>query len=397
MQNRNIFPSAGILAQRAVVAVSLPLALTVGAAGTGIADPGQPGLTQQDDEAGQPGLTVTPPTPAPPAIEPEVEQPVVERSYLLPDYPQLPARPAPEVYAGPAPAVQLEELHTPEPVAPVAPVETKPDELYLGDRSVVRPEWIPKEWGDRFNIETSTVQAAVNTFYRSIGVDDDRATVIAQSQIAGGLTGAVAAALVAGIPAAIVGAAVGAAFGAIAGGVVGTVALPLVGAGPGALAGAGIGAIVGTAALGIPVGVVAGVIGGFLGAGIAGALAAGSDVGPSEPKPAEPPNNSQSAPEPAPPIIVPQQWVDQSVVVLDDAVPGVAETVEAVVDTIEQAPGGSDFVSTAKQSLSSMPPMPPLPALPPVPAELAPLAEQLAPVGQQLTDLVGAVQQAAGL
>ncbi|MBJ8342962.1 hypothetical protein JGU71_29155 [Antrihabitans sp. YC3-6] len=397
MKNCSIFPSAGTLAQRAVVAVSLPLALAVGAAGTGIADPGQPGLTQDDDDAGQPGLTVTPPAPAPPATEPDVEQPVVERSYLLPDYPQLPARPAPEVYTGPAPAVQLEELHTPEPVAPVAPVETKPDELYLGDRSVIRPDWLPKEWGDRFNIETSTVQAAVNTFYRSIGVDDDRATVIAQSQIAGGLTGAVAAALVAGIPAAIVGAAVGAAFGAIAGGVVGTIALPLVGAGTGALAGAGIGAIVGAAALGIPVGVVAGVIGGFLGAGIAGALAAGSDVGPSEPKPAEPPNNSQSAPAPAPPITVPHQWIDQSVVVLDDVVPGVAETVEAVVDTIEQAPGGSGFVSTAKQTLSSMPPMPPLPAVPPIPAELVPLAEQLAPVGHHLTDLVGAVQHAAGL
>lgn len=375
------------LAQRAVVAVSLPLALAVGAAGTGLADPGQPGLTQDEDsDSGQPGLTVTPETPAPPVVEPEVEQPVVERSYLLPDYPQLPAEPAPEVYTGPAPAVQLEELHTPEPVTPVAPVETKPDELYLGDRSVVRPDWLPKEWGDRFNIETSTVQAAVNTFYRSIGVDDDRATVIAQSQIAGGLTGAVAAALAAGIPAAIVGAAVGAAIGAIAGGIVGTVALPLVGAGPGALAGAGIGAIVGAAGLGITAGVIAGVIGGFLGAGIAGAFAAGSDVAPAEPKNAPEADSQQLPPAmPAPAIELPQPFVDDAKTFVETNAPAVVDTVNTVVAQVESIPSGAALVQSAEEAFASMPS---LPALPPPPAELAPLAAQVG-------DLIAVAQDAA--
>lgn len=363
--------------QRAVVAVSLPLAFAVGAAGAGVADPGQPGLTQeQDGDSGQPGLTVTPEPPAPPVAEPEVDEPVAERSYLLPDYPQLPARPAPEpeVYTDPTPPIQLEELHAPEPVAPVAPVETRDDALQVGNLSFDRGP-VPEEWTKRFNIESTTVQAAVDTFYRSIGVPDDRATVIAGSQIAGGLTGAVAAALAFGIPAAVVGGAVGAAIGAVAGGLVGTTFLG-VGAVPASLAGAGIGAIVGAAALGIPVGVVAGVIGGFLGAGVAGAFAAGSNVGsPAEPDTAPNTNAPAPAPMPAPvPVELPQPLVDDAEAFITTNAPVVVEAIDSVVTQVKSAPGGPALIDSAEDAFASMPP---LPALPPPPAELAPIAAQV--------------------
>ncbi|MBJ8342911.1 hypothetical protein JGU71_28875 [Antrihabitans sp. YC3-6] len=367
------------LARRAAVAVSLPLALAVGAAGAGVADPGQPGLAQeQDGDSGQPGLTVTPEPPAPPVVEPEADEPVVERSYLLPNYPQLPARPEPEpeVYTDPTPPVQLQELHAPEPVAPVAPVAPRNDKIQAGsltfDRGIV-----PEEWTTRFNIESATAEAALQTFYNSIGVPEDRSQRIAGTQIAGGLTGAVAAALAAGIPAAIVGAAVGAAIGAVAGGLVGTTFLG-VGAVPASLAGAGIGAIVGAAALGIPVGVVAGVIGGFLGASVASAYAAGSNVGPAEPNSAPDVNTPQApSPMPAPVVELPQPLVDSAETFIATNAPAVVETVNSVVTQVESAPGGAALITSAEEAFAAIPP---LPALPPPPAQLAPLVAQVGDV-----------------
>lgn len=369
-----------------MAAASLPLALTVGAAGTGLADPGQPGLLAQDENSGsdQPGLTVSPEASAPPVVEPEVveELPVVEQSYLLPSYPQLPARPAPEAYADPTPPIQLQELHAPEPVEPVAPVITTTDMLYFGNTSYPRGV-IPEEWAERFNIEATTAAAALETFLNSVGVPAERSQRIATAQIGGGLTAAIVAALAFGIPAAIIGAAVGAAIGAGAGAIIGGTATIGVGAGPAALAGAGIGAIVGAAAFGITAGTIAGIIGGLLGAGAAGALAAGNDV---EPPPSTQPSPENPAPMPVPVVELPQPFVDDAEAVIATNAPAVVDAVDSVVTQVKSAPGGQALIQSAEDAFASLPP---LPALPPPPAELAPIAAQVGDLITVAHDAIG--------
>ncbi|WP_405486767.1 hypothetical protein [Nocardia sp. NBC_00511] len=275
----------------------LPVAMAIACASVAQAVP-QPGVIAPgagspgaagNSESRQPGTTVGPTAPTSPQVE-----------YVVPEN----HRPVP-VQTEPAPAVNWQELHYPEPVAPVAPIAPPPRTVRIGDFYTPAPDEVPDDILNPVNDASANLEAGASTFLQSVGVNPSRSDKISAMGAAGAVTGAAllggAAAIggglvgagIGGLAGAAAGAAIGAGIGtgvlvatagaaaAATGGIGAAIAVPeapamvgggaLIGLGVGAAAGAAAGAAIGAAVVGIPVAVVGGVVGGGIGAVIGGA------------------------------------------------------------------------------------------------------------------------------
>ncbi|WP_174188041.1 hypothetical protein [Nocardia barduliensis] len=92
-------------------------------------------------------------------------------------------RPAPP--PAPAPPVQVIELHSPEPVPPVAPIQPPPDTIRVGQWETPSPDWLPPEIRDGINTTAANAEAQAATFLDSIGIPAGRSDRVAGSTIAG--------------------------------------------------------------------------------------------------------------------------------------------------------------------------------------------------------------------
>ena len=195
-----------------------------------------PGLTQ-------PGVT----QPKPPALVPPAPDYVVPENFrAIPQNTQ------------PAPPVQFNHLHAPQPVAPVAPIAPPPRTLRMGDFNTPAPEQVSDDVLNNVNTAAANTEAAIATGFNSVGINPNRSDKIAGATIAGVATGAAVGAAVAGIPVAVVGGVVGGALGA-------GVTAPTVAGIPLGIAG---GAAIGAAAAGLPAAAVGAVVGGVVGGAV---------------------------------------------------------------------------------------------------------------------------------
>lgn len=269
---------------RVLLAGVVPVMLVVGAASAAAETPAaitdQPGVTSP----AQPG-TSTPPTP-PPASEPAPPQeppPPVYYEQSPEVRNDVPSRPAPQTHE-PAEPVRAEELHLPEPVPPVAPIEPPDNTIRVGQWQTPSPEWVPPEARDIINDGAATAESHVATALDSVGIPAGRSDRVSGATLAGAAGGGAAGAAAAGAPAAAAGAAVGGLVGGTVGGVAGAavgtvVAVPVVGTVTSGVAGTAIGAAAGAAAgaaiAGIPASVTGAVAGGTVGAGFGAGVGVG--------------------------------------------------------------------------------------------------------------------------
>lgn len=216
----------GAIARKAVTLGALPLAIAIACAGVahaapqpGVTTPAQPGVTTPDSSdrpvgPKQPGTTIEPAAPTAPQAD-----------YAVPEnYRPIPDR------TEPAPPVDVQELHLPEPVQPVAPIAPPPRTLRIGEFVTPAPNEVPNEILNPVNDGAAQVEAGFSTALQSVGINPSRSDKIAAGTAGGAVLGAAAL----GIP--------GAAVGAVGGG--------LIGAGVGAVVGLGVGAAVGTVVAG---------------------------------------------------------------------------------------------------------------------------------------------------
>ncbi|WP_051023351.1 hypothetical protein [Nocardia pneumoniae] len=235
----------------------------------------QPGVTAPV----QPGTAAPAPTPPPdtPPPEPAVypQQPPEIRNGPAP-------RPAPP--PAPVPPIQVIELHSPEPVAPVAPIEAPPNTIRIGQWQTPSPDWLPPEVRDTINDVAANAEAQAATFLDSIGIPAGRSDRVAGATIAGaGAGGAIGGAL-AGAPAAAAGAVAGGLAGGTIGGIAGAalgtvVAVPVIGTITSGVAGTAIGAAAGAVAGAIVAGAPAAVVGALAGGTVGAGFGAGAGVG----------------------------------------------------------------------------------------------------------------------
>lgn len=266
------------LVASAAVAAGLVLAPSAGAV------PAQGGTTG----GGTQGGTTSTPAPAP------------EPAYV----PEAPAEP---VYWTPAPAVQpiyvpkpnydygtnqytgystyvapidYSTLHAPTYIEPAPMYIAPPKTLMIGDYHAEQPNWLTDGDLERTNNTSELIRSQVSTFYRSIGVDADRADRVAAGQLAGTIGGAVSGAALGAVPGALIGGTVGGNIGLGVGGFVSVPlapvpGLPAVVVVPTTVAGTAVGAAIGGAITAVP-GAIAGGAAGFA-AGTA--FGAGDDEG----------------------------------------------------------------------------------------------------------------------
>ncbi len=261
--------------RRALAAGTVPVALMLGGpAVAGAAAPGaiadQPGVTSP----AQPG-TITPAPPPPPEPLPAPPQPAVAATQPPEVRNGRTPRPAPP--DDPAPPVALGELHLPEPVAPVAPIDAPDNTIRIGQWQTMSPDWLPEQARDCVNTAAAAAEAQVATALDSVGLPAGRSDRVSGATLAGAGLGGVAGAAVAGLPSAAVGAVVGGlvggTIGGIAGAAVGTVvAIPVIGTVTSGVFGTAVGATAGAAAgaavAGVPAALAGAVAGGTVGAGL---------------------------------------------------------------------------------------------------------------------------------
>lgn len=220
----------------------------------------QPGIVRHNSDRlfshtpglAQPGVTLPAP---PPAVVPPAPAP----DYVVPE--NFRAIPQPQE---PAPAVNFQNLHAPQPVKPVEPIAPPPRTLRMGDFVAPAPDQVPNDVLNDVNTAAAQTEANIATAFNSVGIDPSRSDKIAGGVIAGAATGAVIGAAVTGVPTAVAGGVVGGVIGGTTGIVT---AVPTLGATvpTGIIAGAAIGA----AATGLPAAAAGAVIGGVIG-GVAG-------------------------------------------------------------------------------------------------------------------------------
>ncbi|MGW6375397.1 insoluble domain protein [Rhodococcus sp. NPDC055112] len=268
--------------ERATVVGVIPLAIAITCAGPAFAQPGV-----MVPEAEQPGVVAEfAPEPAQaPEVEPAASEP--KTYWIAPpvEYAEVPTRPVPTYdyteYSEPVAPVQIQELHLPVAVEVVAPIEAPKERLRIGDFVSDQPNWLSDEYLDRTNNTSAVIEAQVNTFWKSIGVDAERSDRIAAATVGGAASGAVAGALAAGVPVATAGGLIGGTIGGIAGAnvVPGSWAYALpIGVTTG-IVGTAAGAGIGAAVVGIPAAAAGAVAGGVAG-GLAGAaFGAGDSLG----------------------------------------------------------------------------------------------------------------------
>ncbi|NLE78390.1 MAG: insoluble domain protein [Rhodococcus sp.] len=276
--------------QRAAVMGALPLAIAIGYSSVATAAP-QPGTTDEVQPDAQPGTTAES-KPDSDKVAPTIERTKQSepKSYWIappPEYNNVPTRELPtyseydveeEAYVAPEP-VQIQELHLPTAVDPVAPIEAPEDKLRVGDYISEKPAWMTEEQLEKTNNTAAVAEAQMATFWNSIGVDGTRSDVVAGATIAGAATGGVIGAVGLGIPLAIAAGIPANLPGCLAGttvvGLAGAaLSAPIAGVGgiPAAAIGCGVGAAAATAAASAAAGIPAAIVGGAIGAGI-GAVA----------------------------------------------------------------------------------------------------------------------------
>ncbi|MEU1950806.1 hypothetical protein [Nocardia rhamnosiphila] len=264
---------------RIMLAGAIPIAMALAATGTAhageqhaavIAD--QPGVTSPEQSG-------TAPPPPPPAPTPE--QPVYYEQ--PPEVRNAPSRPAPPPEE-PAAPVRVEDLHLPEPVPPVAPIEPPENTIRIGQWQALSPEWLPPEARDTINTVAANAEAHVATALDSVGIPAGRSDRVSGATMAGAAVGGAAGAVAAGAPAAaagaVVGGLIGGTIGGIAGAAIGTVVpVPVVGTVTSGVAGtalgAAVGAAVGAVVAGVPAAAVGAVAAGTVGAGFGAGVGVG--------------------------------------------------------------------------------------------------------------------------
>ncbi|WP_157184035.1 hypothetical protein [Nocardia takedensis] len=272
----------GVVPVALVMMTASPAVAVAESAGL-IAD--QPGVFTGPAQPGTSAPTLPPPPDAEPEPQAELLSPQPPVFYAQP--PQVrndsSSRPAPE-FAAPVAPFKIEDLHLPEPVEPVAPIEAPPDTVRVGQWSAPRPDWLPPECAEAINDAAAQAEAQVATALDSIGIEAGRSDRVAGATLAGAGIGGAAGAVVAGVPAAaagaVVGGLVGGTIGGIAGAAVGTViSVPVVGpvtsGVAGTVLGAAAGAAAGAAVAGLPVAAVGAVAAGTVGAGFGAGVGVG--------------------------------------------------------------------------------------------------------------------------
>lgn len=370
--------------QRATVALSIPVAMSIACAGVATAAPTQPGVAVEEAQPGvadrtneQPGTTA--PAPAP------------QREYLpgyTPIYPDAPSKPVPNYdydydygtdytdYSGPATtesAPAVPDTAGPDVITVIeAPEKKFRAGTYIADQTDLLPE---RQW-DQLNATLADVEAGYGEVWKATGmVDEDEAARISAAAIGTGALGAAGGAAVG----ATGGALLGGTIGGIGGAALGTlVPLPpplpqvtsgVVGTAGGAVIGGTAGAVAG------------GVTGGLVGAGIGTVFGAGEE--PEAPIEFELPGNvlsdqtepdaptdiaaaqepapsaSESAAEQATTTNAPQQYTQayQDVRTVVAAQPGGADAVagfEAAVSEVSAWTEASDPLAEATAALTAM-------------------------------------------
>ncbi|AQA20873.1 hypothetical protein BTZ20_5831 [Rhodococcus sp. MTM3W5.2] len=258
----------------------IPLAIAITCAGPAFAQPGV-----MVPEAEQPGVVAeAAPEPAP-APEAEPVDPESKTYWIAPpvEYAEVPTRPVPTYdyseYSEPVAPVQIQELHLPVPVEVVAPIEAPKERLRIGDYVSDQPNWLSDEYLNRTNNTSAVIEAQVNTFWKSIGVDAERSDRIAAATIGGAAAGAVTGAMTAGVPFAVGGALIGGTIGGNIGVGIGNAFIPGIGWVAAAPVGTAAGAAIGAAAAGIPAAAVGAVVGGVAGGAAGTAFGAGDSLG----------------------------------------------------------------------------------------------------------------------
>ncbi|MGW4368093.1 insoluble domain protein [Nocardia takedensis] len=280
----------GVRAARITLGAVVPVAVLIATAGTAqaaeplavIAD--QPGVTGP----AQPG---TSPPPAPPAPEPAPEpvpppppQPAPTVYYAQPpEVRNAPTRPAPSVQQ-PVEPIRIEDLHLPEPVEPVAPVDVPDDVIRVGQWETPRPEWLDPACADAINDFSAGVEAQVATALDSVGIPAGRSDRVSGATLAGAGIGGAVGAVALGAPAAAAGAVAGGLIGGTVGGIAGAalgtlVPIPVIGEVTSGVAGtalgAAAGAVAGAVVAGVPVAAVGAVTAGTVGAGFGAGVGVG--------------------------------------------------------------------------------------------------------------------------
>ncbi len=261
---------------RTVLAGAVPIVMLLSAATATATAPAeitdQPGVTSP----AQPG-TSTPPPPEPVPPPPVYySQPPEIRNGSGP-------RPAPSVNQ-PVEPIAIEDLHLPEPVAPVAPIEPPENTIRVGQWEAPRPDWLPPECANAINDAAAGAEAQVATALDSVGIPAGRSDRVSGATLGGAALGGAGGAVVAGAPAAtlgaVVGGLVGGTIGGIAGAALGTVvAVPVIGTITSGVAGTALGAAVGAAVGAIVAGAPAAVVGAVAGGTVGAGFGAGVGVG----------------------------------------------------------------------------------------------------------------------
>ncbi len=352
----------------------------------GVTTPGtaggdQGGVTTPGTGAGNQGGVTTPrPDPAP--------QPPSERQYWVapsPQSQQAPSRPIPTYneQSSYSPPLYQQQFRAPVPVEPVAPIEAPVDEqgkkmLRIGDRIAEQPNWMTDDVLERTNNTAAGWEADASTFWRSVGVDDNRADRVAASMVTGGLVGGAVVGTTAAVACGAAGAALGAPYGAVISQAIFPYA-PIISTVPGVTVGSTAGAAAGAALCG-PVGVAVGATGGALvGAAIGGGEATDEELVPTE---------LPQLPDPDP-VQIEKDVEEQATVLAADpvgaaAIQTVADVPQIIEDTntqVRQAvadAGGQHIVDAVDQAAEAH-------------AEaMAPVNEMLAPFNDRINTAVGA-------
>ncbi|NKS56570.1 insoluble domain protein [Rhodococcus hoagii] len=251
--------------------------------------------------------------------------------------------------------IQVQDLHLPTYVEPVAPIAAPPAMLRMGDYTGEKPRWMSDTYLERTNNSFAVAEAQMATFWKSIGVDVERSDRVAAATVGGAAAGAIGTGAVAAGIGALGGGTIGGNIGLGLGGYVSIplAAIPVPGLPatvivPTTVAGTAIGAAAGAAVLGVP----AAVLGGIAGGAYAGAVGAGETL--AEPREIDIPDlpvqdldavTTQASDQ----LAAQSPEVAQAVTTAVESVPQVIETANdqavAAREAVLEQPGGDQVIA----------------------------------------------------
>jgi len=159
-----------------------------------------------------------------------------------------------------APPLDLSTLHAPIEVEQAPIYLAPPEKILVGDYHFTQPNWVTDEDRERTNNTAGLIRSEVATFWKSVGVDADRADRVAAAQIGGVVAGGAVGAVAGAVPGALIGGTIGGIGGAALGGVV-PLPIPVLPTVTTGVAGTAAGAAIGAAVGAVPGAVVGGAIG----------------------------------------------------------------------------------------------------------------------------------------